>query len=276
MLLGSFAFSCMVVLSHQLAGRCDWRITALARSLLALSFAAAVARAAGARLVFLRPLTLWVRSLAGSVSLVCTFYAQSLLRPPELLTITNTFPIWVAVLSWPLLRERPSGMVWVSALAGMLGVFLIQDPQLQGGAGAAAVAFVASLSTAVAMLGLHRLQGLHPLAIVVHFSAVASGVCLALCFVGPGDPEWQQTLTPGTLERLLGVGVAATVGQWFLTKAFAAGPPAKVSLVGLTQIVFAAGFDVALEHRSFDPTTLLGIGLVMAPTAWLMAARGQE
>jgi drug/metabolite transporter (DMT)-like permease len=276
MLLGSFSFSCMVLLSHQLAGRCDWRITALARSVVALSIAAAVARAAGVQLVFLRPPTLWVRSLAGSVSLVCTFYAQSLLRPPELLTITNTFPIWVAFLSWPLLRERPSGLVWVSALAGLLGVFLIQDPKLQGGAGAASLAFVASLSTAVAMLGLHRLQGLHPLAIVVHFSAVASCVCLALCMVGPGDPHWRQTLESSTFQRLLGIGITATVGQWFLTKAFAAGPPAKVSLVGLTQIVFAVGFDVALEHRSFEPATLLGIGLVMAPTAWVMAARAQD
>jgi drug/metabolite transporter (DMT)-like permease len=270
MLLGSFSFAWMVVLSHQLSGLCDWRITAVARSGLAFALASVLAHAAGVPLVLLHPPILWVRSLSGSVSLVCTFYAMSLLPPPELLTITNTFPIWVALLSWPLLRERPSGTVWLSALCGILGVVLIQDPHLEGGLGAACLAFLASISTAVAMLGLHRLQGLHPLAIVVHFSGVAFCCCLALLAMGLQGTEWDRAMAPGAFLRLLGVGLTATIGQWFLTKAFAAGPPAKVSLVGLTQIVFAIAFDATLEQRSFHASTLVGIGLVMAPTAWVM------
>ena len=51
------------------------------------------------------------------------------------------------------------------------------------------------------------------------------------------------------------------------------GRMAKVAVVGLTQIVFAMAFDVLLWQRSFDPATLLGMGLVMAPTAWMMAYR---
>jgi len=69
---------------------------------------------------------------------------------------------------------------------------------------------------------------------------------------------------------LLGVGVMATVGQLFLTKAFASGPPAKVSVVGLTQVVFAMGLEMWLEHRSFTRGTLFGMALVLAPTGWLM------
>ena len=45
---------------------------------------------------------------------------------------------------------------------------------------------------------------------------------------------------------------------------------AKVSVVGLSQIVFAMGFDVWFAQRSFNPATLLGIGLVMAPVVWLL------
>jgi drug/metabolite transporter (DMT)-like permease len=274
MLLGSFSFAVMAMLSHQLGSLCDWRITALARSGLAFAFAAALAPAVGARLVFRKPGILWVRSLAGSISLVCAFYAQSLMPPPELLTITNTFPLWVALLSWPLLRERPSGAIWLSAATGVLGVFLVQDPQLNGGTLASALAFLASFATAIALLGLHRLQDLSTLAIVVHFSGVAFAFCLALLFLGPGGPpDWTDAAAPAALLRLLGVGATATVGQFFLTRAFAAGPPAKVSLVGLTQILFAIGLDVLSRDRTFSPQALLGIGLVMAPTAWVMAAR---
>jgi drug/metabolite transporter (DMT)-like permease len=277
MLCGSFAFAWMTSLAHLIRDDCDWRVVALARSGLALLFAAALARAAGARLVVFRPGTLWVRSVAGSVSLVCTFYALSRLPPHVVLTLTNTFPIWVAVLSWPVLGERPTAAIWLAALTGVAGVALIQA-QVRQAEGpldplALALALVASFSTAVAMLGLHRLHDLDPRAIVAHFSGVAALFCLASFFVGPA-PAVGHLADARTLGLLLAVGGTATVGQLFLTKAFAAGPPAKVSVVGLTQVVFALGLYLLLERPAFHPATLVGIALVMAPTAWVMALRG--
>ena len=69
----------------------------------------------------------------------------------------------------------------------------------------------------------------------------------------------------------LGVGVLATTGQLFLTKAFTAGHPAKVSVVGLSQVVLAMALDASVLGNSFACVTLLGIVLVVAPTAWLLA-----
>jgi drug/metabolite transporter (DMT)-like permease len=67
------------------------------------------------------------------------------------------------------------------------------------------------------------------------------------------------------------VGGAATVGQLFLTLAFAAGPPSEVAVVGLTQVVFAFGYDTWISGHAFDRITLTGMILVIAPTAWLLA-----
>src|SRR5262249_26091540 len=108
MVCGCFCFAWMGEFAGQL-GRlhCDWRIVALARSTLACLFAVLLARLVGARLVLWQPRVLWLRSIAGSVSLLCTFFALTRVRPCEVLTLTNTFPIWVAVLSWPLLQVRP-------------------------------------------------------------------------------------------------------------------------------------------------------------------------
>jgi drug/metabolite transporter (DMT)-like permease len=69
---------------------------------------------------------------------------------------------------------------------------------------------------------------------------------------------------------LLGVGVSATIGQLFLTKAFAAGAPARVAVVGLTQIVFSMLLDAILFQRTFNWLTLVGIALVVIPAAWVM------
>jgi drug/metabolite transporter (DMT)-like permease len=270
MLAGSLAFAVMGTLAHALGSSCDWRIIALARTLLALVFATGLALGAGVRLVLWRPRTLWMRSLAGSASLVCTFFALTRLPVSDVLTLTNMFPVWVGLLSWPLLGQPPTARTWVAVACAVLGVVLIQQPHLAQGNFAVLIALVSSFTTAVAMIGLHRLEGIDYRAIVVHFSAVALVVCVASLFALERVAPPEDGLSGWAGVMLLGVGVTATIGQLFLTKAFSAGQPAKVSVVGLSQVVFALGFDVLLWQRSVDSTTLLGMSLVMAPTAWLM------
>jgi drug/metabolite transporter (DMT)-like permease len=65
----------------------------------------------------------------------------------------------------------------------------------------------------------------------------------------------------------------ATLGQVCVTLAFTSGPPMGVSVVGLTQIVFALGLDVVFYGPDFHSGTLMGIALVLAPTAWMLAGR---
>src|SRR5262245_28994832 len=124
MMLGSFVFALMAALVHAAGAYCDWRVVAVARTGLCLLLVAAFAMLAGARLVFLRPGVLWMRSLAGSISLVCTFFALPRLPVSDVLTLSNVFPIWVAVLSWPILKEPPGRGVWLAAATGVAGVAL--------------------------------------------------------------------------------------------------------------------------------------------------------
>jgi drug/metabolite transporter (DMT)-like permease len=277
MLFAALAFATMGTLVHALGPSCDWQIIALARTGLALVFATALALLAGARLVFLRPRTLWIRSLAGSVSLVCTFYALTRLPVADVLTLTNVFPIWVALLSWPMLREAPGKETWIAIACGILGVVLVQQPHFKEDENlwAAMLALVSSFTTAIAMLGLHRLKEVDPRAIVVHFSGVALAVCLASLLFIPNAALETSQFDERSIVLLLGVGICATIGQVFLTKAFAAGPPARVSVIGLTQVVFAIVFDVLVWGQSFSPTTLLGMIFVTAPTAWLLISQGR-
>jgi drug/metabolite transporter (DMT)-like permease len=273
MVCGSLAFAVMGTLAHALRLHCDWRVIALARSGIALAGGAGLALAAGARLVFWRPRILWMRSIAGSCSLVGTFYALTRLPVSDVLTLTQIFPVWVALLSWPLLGERPGLGVWLAVLSGAAGVTLIQQPHFAEGNFASLVALASSVFTAVAMLGLHKLQGIDHRAVVVHFSAVSSLFCLATFALFDTGEAPLALPEGGGLAMLLGVGTAATVGQLFLTRAFAAGPPARVSVVGLTQVIFALVIDFAVLHQPVDGRKLVGVVLVGAPAAWLMASR---
>lgn len=272
MIGGCFALAWMGQFAHLLRDTCDWRIIALARGSLAFVFALGLARASGAQLVLWKPPALWLRGCASSFSLLATFYALTRLPTSEVLTLTNTFPIWVALLSWPLLQVRPSLSVGVAAGASVVGVALIQAPHpgaAAGAAGALALAVTAAFTNAIAMLGLHRLKGVHPWAIVVHYSGVAVVFVIGATLMGE-MPDWSPLRDGRTIVILLGVGVAATLGQVCVTKAFTSGDPARVSVVGLTQILFALGLDLCFHPTSISPQALLGIGLILVPTAWVM------
>ena len=273
MLLGAGSFAVMSFLAASLKEECDWQWIAIARTGLAMVFAAGLAVGGGAKLVFFRPRKLWMRSIAGSVSLVCGFYAMTHYPISEVLTLTNMFPLWVAILSLPLLGEWPAFDVWPAVLIGIVGIVLIQQPQFgSGGIGsgeiAVGAAVISSFTSAVALIGLHKVREIDPRAVVAHFSAVALGACVLALFLFPTTSHPPLDLKSGGM--LLGVGVFATIGQLFLTKAFAEGPPARVSVVGLSQVGFSMLLEMLISHRSFTPITLLGIGLVITPTAWTL------
>jgi drug/metabolite transporter (DMT)-like permease len=163
-------------------------------------------------------------------------------------------------------------------IVGLVGIVLIQQPGSTGGFGgsnwAVALALLSSLTSAVALIGLHQIKQLDPRSIVAHFSAVALAFSIGALWLLPH--EHGPPLEPHMLLTLLGIGLCATIGQLFLTLAFSSGPPARVSVVGLAQVGFTMLLEMAFWSRTFSGLTLLGIGLVIAPTAWtLLRARRQ-
>ncbi|HEY0173983.1 MAG TPA: DMT family transporter [Pyrinomonadaceae bacterium] len=270
MLFGSLAFASMGALSHLAGERCDWHLVAVARCALAFLFTLTLSLTSGVRLVLLRPAVLWMRSVAGSLGVLFAFYALTHLPVSTALTLSNTVPVWVTLLAWPVLGQRPRAAVWIAIATGLAGIVLIQRPEAGGDRLAAGLALANALSTSVSMLGLNRLGGVDARAVVTHFSGVATVFTVAFMLLSGGRVDYGGLGDARTLLLLLGVGLTATVGQLAMTKAFALGNPSRVSVVGLMQIVFALGFDLLLWRRQFGPLAVLGIALVVAPSAWLM------
>ncbi len=268
MTAGAFAFATMSAFTYGLGSRCDWLVIALIRAVCMFSISAGLATWQGVRLHLWNPPTLWLRSLAGSVSLVCNFYAMTRLPVADVLTLSNTYPLWILLLTAVALRLPPTLGETAGVISGLAGVVLVQQPHLGGDQLASTVALAASVSTAIAMLGLHRLRDVAASAIVAHFAGVASLVAaIWLTFrAGPGL-LWPH----GTVTWLMiaGVAVSGTIGQFCLTRAYSAAPPSEIAVVGLSQVVFALGFDVLIWGRRLSPATLAGIALVLAPCAWL-------
>jgi len=273
MIAGSFSFAIMSAMAHELGERCNWQTVTFFRAFLVFLLVGTFSLATGTKLVFLRPRKLWVRSIAGSLSMVMAFYALSKLPASTVVTLSNTFPIWVAILSWPILGALPSPRVWLAVAGGVAGVYMIQTPQVGDDDLAILLALASAMATSIAMLGLHKLRGVNPNAVVVHFSAVATVTAAASFFIFERRDGAIPFYDSRAIFLLLGVGLTASIGQMFLTRAFAHGEPAKVSVVALSQVVFSIAIDVSLLGHSLTSTALVGTLLIIVPTGWVMLER---
>jgi drug/metabolite transporter (DMT)-like permease len=184
--------------------------------------------------------------------------------------------MWVAIFSWPVFGERPTIGVAVAVVCAVLGVAVSKQADFRQIGSAHLAAELASIFTAIAMMGLNRLKGIPSLAVVVHFSAVSLLFCGAAFLFLERTTGNDKLTQPDVLLKLFLVGATATVGQLFLTKAFRSGAATKVSVVGLSQVVMVMVWESIVGGRSFNTWQVIGAILVLGPTAYLMARERKQ
>lgn len=279
MLVGSIAFAFMALLTESLREQFSFPWITIVRSGVATILALGLALTFQAQLVFLRPGSLWVRSISGWLAMICGFYAMTHYDVEIVLALTNMYPLWVAVLSWPLLRVVPSWRTWVALVISCVGMWMVYTSAVQPTRSissdlhvpelAIPLAILAGILSGVALINLHKVRSIDPRAIVTHFSAVATFCSLLVWIFLPVSPP-TRAVDALSIWSLVGVGVAATIGQLALTRAFAAGPPARVSVVGLSQVVVAGLMKWILENRIPSTGSLIGMCLVLGATVWVI------
>lgn len=283
MLIGSLFFAVMGLLIESLGTEYSFAWIATIRSAVATTIAVCMVLYARANFVVLRPASLWMRSLAGCTAMLCLFFAMTHYDVAVVLSLSSMYPIWVAILGWPMLGQVPSRDTWLALLISTLGMWLIYAaatapnpsrnehahylPQV-----AIPLAALASMFSAVALIGLHRVKEIDPRAVVTHFSAVSTLLSFVLWSCMPMQKMSSDT-DNGSIIRLVAVGVAAVLGQLFLTKAFAAGRPARISVIGLSQVAFAASYKWIFEDRIPSRVGFTGMLLVVGATVWVMLRR---
>lgn len=270
MLFSALSFATMGALAHALRKDVSWEVIALSRSVVVLMLSGMILSVSGVRFHFRRPWQLWLRSIAGSIGMLFIFYSLTRLPVAIVITLINLAPAWVAIASWFMVPETRSKGTWLAVGLGFLGVFFIQQPELVQGNRAVLAPLVASLLLAIVMMALHQAKNVDSRAVVLHFAITACAASFAVFAFSAWGTSLHVSLRPAALLMLLATGIAATMGQLFLTVAFASGPPEKVSVVSLTQVGFAMFYDVFLWGHAFNLLSLIGIVLVVAPTAWLL------
>lgn len=212
-----------------------------------------------------RPLGHVLRSLTGLVSMALFFLAFALLPLAEAIALSFAGPLFLTVLSIPLLGERVGPRRWAAVLAGFLGVLVIVRP----GAGVfgteALIPIGAAATYAFAMIFVRRLSRTETNAAIVFYFTASCTVISALAM-----PFVWVTPSLADLPGLVGLGLLGGSAQLFMTQAFRLAPAAAIAPFEYLAILFGIGFGYAFWGELPDRWTVLGAAVVVASGLYIL------
>ncbi len=215
---------------------------------------------------------LW-RGALGSASLFGYFYALTHLPLATAVTLNYTSPLFLAVLSTFLLRAHFKPMLLASICIGFCGIALLLRPTFAGtSAVASVVGLLSGLCAAAAYINVRKLgdAGEPEWRVVFYFSVISCvlGFAIHRIFYGAFSG-----LTAGNWLNLAFMGLAATLAQLAMTRAYHAGNPLVVGSFAYSTVVFSAIIGVVFFHELLPPISFIGISIIIA--AGLLAKKSE-
>jgi drug/metabolite transporter (DMT)-like permease len=266
MVLAQACFAGMNVCTRLGSRHLPWAEIAAVRFLVGALIAGALAVLTGKSLRVVDRAGTWRRSIYGTLAAAGSFYAlgSSRVAVGDAVTLGATTPIFVALLSRPLLGERVGRHVALAVAVAFAGVALLVRPSFASAWPVALVATLGAFFYALAMIWLRRIgPGESHEAIVLHFSLVGLATMVTLAL-----PVWRWPDATGGLA-LLGAGLGGGGAQLAMTRAYSLQQAAPVSAVSTLGVVITYLLAVPLFGDLPTPWQLAGAALVLAATALL-------
>jgi drug/metabolite transporter (DMT)-like permease len=206
-----------------------------------------------------KPVLVGVRAAIGTLSLVTTFAAFSLMPMADTTVLLFTSTLFVPVLGVIFLGESVGPYRWAAVAVGFIGVIIMAHPSGDVYALGIAVALCASLMHATLQIILRYLGRYErPETIAAYFFIVGTFLCaLPLPFIAV-RPSWEE------VPLLFGVGLSGAAAQWLLSVAFHNARAAIVTVFNYSGIVWATLFGWMIWQEWPLPTVLVGAAIVIA------------
>lgn len=212
-----------------------------------------------------RPMGHVWRSMFSVAQMFLNFWAFHLMPLADAVAISYSTPLFVALLSGPLLGEKVGLRRAAVVVAGFVGVLIIVRPGVGALGWVGLVPVAGAASFAVAMLQVRQLSRTeHPLAIVFYFTVlttVLSSLTLPFAWVTP---------TPRDLGWMLVAGLSAGVAQYFLTRAYTLAPASVVGTLNYATILWALLFGWILWGDAPGPPLLTGGAIIVCSGVYLL------
>ena len=215
------------------------------------------------------------RSIAGTVGILCNFYAIDNMNISDASILNKLAPFFSIIFSILLLKEKASWKDWLLVAVAFGGALFIVKPSFDISKSAPALIGAAGglgaglAYTFVRMLGQ---KGERNAMIVFFFSAFSCLVMLPMTILQYVPMSWEQ------VGFLLLAGLAASGAQFSVTAAYTFAPAKEISVYDYSQVLFTAVWGILFLQEFPDYFSIIGYVIIIgaAIIKYLLSRKNQR
>jgi drug/metabolite transporter (DMT)-like permease len=201
---------------------------------------------------------LLLRGVYTSGAVIFLFYGVALGTMTNSFILLQTRPVWIVLLAYPVIGEKPRPRDFAGVALALAGVVLIIRPVPALFQPADLLGLAAGVCSAMALLAVRKLRRTEGSLTIMFYLMLVGLVASAPLMAGGSVP-----LAAPALWLMLGIALIATASQTILTFSYRAVDAPTGSIVGSTAVVFAAAIGFFILHEPMDIYTVCGMALVL-------------
>lgn len=209
---------------------------------------------------------LMIRAFLGTVGILCNFYAVDHLMLADASMLNKMSPFFTLIFSYLFLKEKLSPVQIGAVITAFAGTLLIIKPDFSDLSSIPALVGLTGgicaggAYTAVRYLGQ---KGENSAFIVFFFSGFSCAVTLPYLIFS------YHSMTAMQVVYLLLAGLAASGGQFGITKAYFYAPSKEISVYDYSQIIFAALLGFVIFGQIPDIYSIAGYAVICSTAVYM-------
>lgn len=210
---------------------------------------------------------LFMRSLCGTLGLICNFYAIDKLNIADANILNKLSPFFAILMSYFILKEKANKIEWLSVIVAFTGALFVVKPSFNMQFVYAMIGVCGGLGAGIAYTFVRKLgkNGERGPIIVLCFSVFSCVVTLPFLIFQ------FQPMSLLQFVFLILAGVAAAGGQFSITKAYTKAPARDISIFDYTQVLFAALLGFIFLDQIPDILSLIGYVIIIGSAVFKWA-----
>lgn len=219
-----------------------------------------------------RPLLLFIRGFIGFSALLMYFYNIAHISLAEAQTFSKVSPIFTAIFSYLILREKLSTLAWSGVFIGFFGVLFVTGFDMSNLSKTDWFGILSGVGAGLAYTSIRELRKYYDnRSIVLSFMLVGTIGPIILMSIGEfyAPPSFDWILSPFILPtgwawfHIVGLGIFATGSQLYMTKAYSLAQGGIVGTISYTTILFSIFIGMFLGDVFPSTTLFIGIGFIV-------------